>query len=60
MAFQAEIKSSQERMQQFLDGVLVGMGVDVLTSSISVDLRTMTATVTPKSGEAQTSPQEGN
>ena len=57
-AFQAGIQNLQDQMQQFADGVLIGLGVDVLNSDIAVDLRTMTATITPKKGEAQTSPEE--
>jgi len=45
---QVEIGAMQARLQEFIDGVLIGMSVDVMNSSIAVDLHTMKATVSPK------------
>lgn len=43
-AFQVEIRSLQAQLQQFVDGVLVGMGVD-LSGDIQVDPTAMTVTI---------------
>jgi len=52
-AFQSQIVALEEQLQQFADGILIGMGVDVLNSDISVDLGTMIATVTPKQDDGR-------
>lgn len=44
-AMQSEMKALQNAMQQFVNGVLIGMGHDV-SKPIKVDLDAMTATLT--------------
>jgi len=46
--FQAQLENLQAQMQQFADGVLLGMGVDLANNDASVSLDDMSATVTPK------------
>lgn len=46
LSFQAE--GIQAQIQSFMDGVLLGLGIDVENNDINVDLEKMTFTVTPK------------
>ena len=48
----AQIEGLQAQMQQFIDGLIIGLGVDVNSRVVSVDLSTMTATVTDKATDA--------
>ena len=48
VAFQMQIESLNGQMQQFVDGVLIGAGIDVLKNDLSVDLETYTVKITPK------------
>jgi hypothetical protein len=47
-ALRVQIASLEAQLQQFADGVMIGMGIDVLANDIAVDLSTFTATITPK------------
>lgn len=49
-ALSIEIANAEARLQQFVDGVVIGMNIDVRNSDISVDLRAMTVRVGPKGG----------
>lgn len=43
-----QIEGLQTNLQRFVDGIVIGMGIDINTHNISVDLSTMKATITPK------------
>lgn len=59
-AFQLEIQNLEGKLNQFIDGVLVGMGVDVKNNELSVDLRSMTVSIAPKGEGYPLPPKEEN
>ena len=52
--FRAQLISIQAQLQQFVDGVLIGMGIDInAEGGVPVDLASMTITVPKKSKESK-------
>lgn len=47
-AIQAQMRLLETQLQAFVDGVIIGMGIDSRSNTIDIDTATMTATITSK------------